>query len=375
MRLPCVLRADRRKWVDVSEQRYERDPEQRDSRLHSSPRRSRVRRLSVALPQRRSRRGRHHSRRSGSPSPRRPGRLSRSTTRVPTTSRARRTQTAPASTTARPVRRRSQSSGAGTTPQPRVQTPAMPVRCSTPTATGSPVLALRDGGHRRLLHDAALLLRGRQPHRSLRRLGPRWWARSPRQRPWPSCRFGPPSGVPGSADYDAAHVTGNTCRTSLLHAGHRRDGRHSARGLRQPGGRVPGAPTSAATPQGSRTRTPSDCVFAPNNGFLTIVKVANPDDGTSFPFNASEQSESNDSSWTITGSGSQSLISYGPTATLDLNEAVPAGWSSTPPPARSRQPPTATNVHRDRHRQPRDPLGAGDHLHLQRLASEGDGSR
>ena len=49
-----------------------------------------------------------------------------------------------------------------------------------------------------------------------------------------------PFGVPGSADYDAAHVTGNTCRdtTGLLHAGHRRDRRHPARGLRQSGRRI-----------------------------------------------------------------------------------------------------------------------------------------
>ena len=75
---------------------------------------------------------------------------------------------------------------------------------------------------------------------------------------------------------------------------------------------------------------PSDCVITPNAGFLTIVKVANPNDGTSFVFNASEPSAETPpiSNWTINGSGSVPLISYLPTTTptLDLSEAVPAGW-------------------------------------------------
>ena len=135
-----------------------------------------------------------------------------------------------------------------------------------------------------------------------------------------------PFGVPGSADYDAAHVTGNTCRDTT--------GCYTQDTVATADIRLAdfGNPADAfllnvcSYPSGEPNSDPSDCVFAPNNGFLTIIKVASPNDGTSFPFNASEQSESNDSSWTITGSGSQSLISYGPTATLDVNEAVPAGW-------------------------------------------------
>jgi uncharacterized repeat protein (TIGR01451 family) len=136
-----------------------------------------------------------------------------------------------------------------------------------------------------------------------------------------------PFGVPGSADYDAAHVAGNTCRATT--------GCYTQDTVATADIRLAdfGNPADAfllnvcSYPSGEPNSDPSDCVFAPNNGFLTIVKVASPNDGTSFPFNASEQSESNDSSWTITGSGSQSLISYGPTTTLDLNEAVPAGWN------------------------------------------------
>ena len=135
-----------------------------------------------------------------------------------------------------------------------------------------------------------------------------------------------PFGVPGSADYDADHVAGNTCRATT--------GCYTQDTVATADIRLAdfGNPADAfllnvcSYPSGEPNSDPSDCVFAPNNGFLTIVKVASPNDGTSFPFNASEQSESNDSSWTITGSGSQSLISYGPTTTLDVNEAVPAGW-------------------------------------------------
>ena len=135
-----------------------------------------------------------------------------------------------------------------------------------------------------------------------------------------------PFGVPGSADFDAAHVTGNTCRAT---AGCYTQDTVATADIRLADF---GNPADAfllnvcSYPSGEPNSDPSDCVFAPNNGFLTIVKVADPDDGTSFPFNASAQSESGDTSWTITGSGSQSLISYGPNATLDLNEAVPAGW-------------------------------------------------
>jgi hypothetical protein len=71
---------------------------------------------------------------------------------------------------------------------------------------------------------------------------------------------------------------------------------------------------------------PSDCVITPNSGFLNIVKAADPDDETPFVFNASASSQSGVSSWTINGSGSQLLISYAATTTLDLNEVVPSGW-------------------------------------------------
>ena len=77
----------------------------------------------------------------------------------------------------------------------------------------------------------------------------------------------------------------------------------------------------------SPTSNPEECVITPDSGFLTIVKVADPNDGTAFQFNASAASTNGDSSWTINGSGSVQLIPYLATNTLDLNEVVPAGWT------------------------------------------------
>ncbi len=71
---------------------------------------------------------------------------------------------------------------------------------------------------------------------------------------------------------------------------------------------------------------PGECVVAPDSGFLTIVKVANPNDGTPFVFNASEAATDNTATWTINGSGSQELIPHVATTTLDLNEVVPPTW-------------------------------------------------
>ena len=71
---------------------------------------------------------------------------------------------------------------------------------------------------------------------------------------------------------------------------------------------------------------PGECVVAPDAGFLTIVKVANPSDSTPFVFNASPASTNGLATWTITGSGSQELIPYAATTALSLSEVVPPTW-------------------------------------------------
>ena len=47
-------------------------------------------------------------------------------------------------------------------------------------------------------------------------------------------------------------------------------------------------------PSGIPGSAPSDCVFTPNVGFLTIVKAADPDDETAFTFNSSAAATTGD---------------------------------------------------------------------------------
>ncbi len=74
---------------------------------------------------------------------------------------------------------------------------------------------------------------------------------------------------------------------------------------------------------------PSDCVVTPNSGFLTIVKVADPDDpNTTFTFDlgAGQAANNGDTSFSIDGSGSVDLIGFAAGTDYDLSEVVPAGW-------------------------------------------------
>ncbi len=70
---------------------------------------------------------------------------------------------------------------------------------------------------------------------------------------------------------------------------------------------------------------PSDCVVAPNSGFLTIKKNANPDDGTTFTFNTNRPTS--DKNFSINGSGQVSLISFPPGNAYSVQEVVPMGWT------------------------------------------------
>ena len=121
------------------------------------------------------------------------------------------------------------------------------------------LLALRDGGHRRLLRRSSIP--ARPTVAPIAAPAPRSWARSPRPRPWPSCRLGPLRrarlGRLRRGLRDGQHVSH---QPRLLHAGHRRDGRTFADF---------GNPADAfllnvcSYPSGSRELDPSDCVFAP----------------------------------------------------------------------------------------------------------------
>src|SRR5262249_60294989 len=58
-------------------------------------------------------------------------------------------------------------------------------------------------------------------------------------------------------------------------------------------------------PSGQPNSNSFDCVVTPNNGFLTIVKEADPNDGTAFEFDLGPNQSSQDgsTSWSINGSG------------------------------------------------------------------------
>jgi uncharacterized repeat protein (TIGR01451 family) len=137
-----------------------------------------------------------------------------------------------------------------------------------------------------------------------------------------------PFGVPSSPFFNALHVTGNTCDakpacytadtiadTNIVLADF---GSTSAKLI-----------NVCSYPSGEPNSDPSDCVFAPNSGFLTIVKVAPQGSTQAFSFTASSGSATSPpvSTWTINGGGTVALqVPFAATTTLDLNEAVPAGW-------------------------------------------------
>ena len=133
-----------------------------------------------------------------------------------------------------------------------------------------------------------------------------------------------PFGVPGPT-FDSSHVTGNTCATNP--ACYTADAVANATvvlaDFLATGAKLINV---CSYPSGQPNSDPGDCVFTPNNGFLTITKVAPNGTTQQFTFNASAAASNGDAQWTITGSGSVPLISYVPTTSLNLNEAVPAGW-------------------------------------------------
>ena len=227
-----------KEWVDVSEQRYERDPEQRDTRMHSCPSQPRQAAFRRA-PGGDDTRGRYHGRRAAFG--RRGGRDGRRSRRC-----GRRRRAGPEGPELAQHRlRRARSHGAhgqvglGRHRHLGCQHPRCRFTLRHRRRRVRQLLALRHGGDRRLVHDAALFMRGRQSHRSLRRPRARRHVRLDRDR-------GHARGLGslrctrlgrlrrGSRDWQ--HVSRHR---RLLHAGHRRNRQHPARGLRQPSRRVP----------------------------------------------------------------------------------------------------------------------------------------
>jgi len=75
-------------------------------------------------------------------------------------------------------------------------------------------------------------------------------------------------------------------------------------------------------PSGQPNSDPSDCVAEPTGGFITVIKQANPNDGTAFNFNISGNSNY---SFAISGSGQSQRYSV-ENGTYQVSETPPSGW-------------------------------------------------
>ncbi len=78
-------------------------------------------------------------------------------------------------------------------------------------------------------------------------------------------------------------------------------------------------------PSGQPNSDPSDCVAEPTGGFITVVKVATPNDNTTFPFTIAGTSNY---SFSINGSNSSQRYSV-ENGTYSVTEDVPNGWALT----------------------------------------------
>ena len=102
-----------------------------------------------------------------------------------------------------------------------------------------------------------------------------------------------PFGVPGSPHFDPTHLLNNACDAN---PGCNTDDvvADATIVLSEVGGSFAFLLNVCSYPSGIPGSAPSDCVFAPNVGFLTIVKSANPNDGTAFTFNSSAAATTGD---------------------------------------------------------------------------------
>ena len=146
--------------------------------------------------------------------------------------------------------------------------------------------------------------------------------------------------------FTAAHTSGNTCGAT--------SGCYTAETvatvvaqLADFGGASAKLLNVCSYPSAEPSSAPSECVVTPNNGFLTIRKVAPTNDATQFTFNigAGQQSQSGATSWNITGNGQVTFISFPAGNTYDLSEVVPQGYTlSGASCALQTAPPTATGT-------------------------------
>ena len=138
-----------------------------------------------------------------------------------------------------------------------------------------------------------------------------------------------PFGVPASPDFTAAHTSGNTCGLSpgcvtddtvaVVNLLLSDTGSASAKVL-----------NVCSYPSQEPNSDPSECVLAPNSGFLTIIKSAAANSDL-FGFDMADGAANDGTThWERNGPGTvASLIPIAPGTTYDLTESFTAAWQNT----------------------------------------------
>jgi hypothetical protein len=138
----------------------------------------------------------------------------------------------------------------------------------------------------------------------------------------------------------ASHTQGNTC--GAKQGCYTQDTEAEAIVMFSDFGGIPTTFVNVCTyPSQEPNSDPSDCVFTPNNGFLSIVKDAGGDTNTGFVFNlGTGQTFQDGTSSKTVKEGDDNLFSVRPNTddsnqpiagvpTYDLSEAIPVGWVLT----------------------------------------------
>ena len=84
----------------------------------------------------------------------------------------------------------------------------------------------------------------------------------------------------------------------------------------------------AYTQPGDAGSNAKDCLAQPAGGFITVVKVANPNDSTAFPFTINDGAGFTPIPFSIIGSATSNRYSVA-TGTYSVKESIPGGWDLT----------------------------------------------
>jgi uncharacterized repeat protein (TIGR01451 family) len=126
-----------------------------------------------------------------------------------------------------------------------------------------------------------------------------------------TCSISITSDQPFSAGSDTPNDTKATCHVVLSEVG----------------GSADNFINSCSYPSQSPNSNPQDCVLFPRDAFVTIIKQANPNDGTPFPFTLQVGSNTPQAFVTINGSGTAGPEPVPSGVSFSIAEVVPSGWA------------------------------------------------